>query len=355
MSAQATILGRRCGSLGYGLMGLTWRPSPQPFEESIKTMKRALELGADNWNGGEFYGTVEKNSMHLLKEYFTQYPDDADKVIVCIKGGAEKGGMMPIATEENTRRTVDDCLELLQGCSKKVIDIFEFARVDPKRGNAKALSVLADYVKAGKIGGIGLSEVSAKSIRASQKQLVEQEGLKQGVASVEIELSLWAPDTLQNGILAACAELDIPVFAYSPLARGALSGDGVRKNADLADTDFRKSQPKYQDDVLEVNNKITDAVKEVAKRKGATTAQIAIAWVKGQTGRTRTVGLEDGGTKTVKLGTIIPIPGATTVSRVEENFADIVLDESEMKELDELVEKFPTVGDRYGDMTLNNG
>jgi len=294
--------------------------------------------------------------MHLLKEYFTQYPDDASKVILCVKGGGLPEGIpVPDSSPENIRRSADTCLNLIKDTAKTTIDIFECARVDPKRGNGQALEVLAEYVKAGKLGGIGLSEVNAKTIRASQK-LVKELGLP-GVASVEIELSLWSPDVLYNGILAACAEEGIPVFAYSPLARGALSDNPIRRNADIPEGDVRKSFPKYQDDVLAINNKITDAVSEIAKQHGLTTPQIAIAWVRGQSNRTRTVTSEDGTKKEVKLSTIIPIPGASSVERVEENLKDVVLSEEELKKLDELVEKFPTQGDRYnaGGMSVVNG
>lgn len=356
MSDQSnpTILGRSTGHLGYGLMGLTWTHDQpdKPFETSIEVMKRALELGADNWNGGEFYGTVERNSMHLLREYFTKYPDDASKVIITIKGGAEKGNLKPNGSEENVSRSVEDCLAVIQGTSKTVIDIFECARVDKNTGVESQMRTLAKYVKAGKIRGIGLSEVSSKTIRTAHKYVVEETGLKDGIASVEVEISLWAPDTINNGILATCAELDLPIFAYSPLARGALSDKPIRRNADLPEGDFRKHLPKFQDDVLEVNNQITDAVVEIAKQHGSTVPQIAIAWVRGQSGRTRKVTLEDGTTKEVKLGSIIPIPGASSVSRVEENLKDVVLTEEELKTLDDLVEKFPTTGDRYPEAAM---
>lgn len=328
------------------MLGLTWRDKAKPFEESIAVLKRALELGADNWNGGEIYGQPERNSMHLLREYFQKYPDDASKVILCIKGGTEPGTVKPDSSEENIRRSVDDCLAVLAGTSKPVIDIFECARVDHTHGNESALKTLASYVKEGKINGIGLSEVSAKTIRASQKY-VKELGISQGVASVEVELSLWCPDIFNNGVLAACAEENIPVFAYSPLARGAISDNPFRKNADIPDGDLRRHLPKYQDDVLSVNNQIVDAVSELAKQKNLTIPQIAIAWVRGQSGRTRELGLEDGSKKSVKLPTIIPIPGASSISRVEENLKDVVLSEEEMKHLDELVEKFPVQGDRY--------
>src|SRR4051812_19941822 len=104
--SSPTLLSKPVGPIGFGLMGLTWRPNPQPAEESYKAMSTALAQGANFWNGGEFYGTVERNSCHLLNEYFTKNPGDADKVVLSIKGGAERGGLMPDGSRENVRRSV---------------------------------------------------------------------------------------------------------------------------------------------------------------------------------------------------------------------------------------------------------
>jgi pyridoxine 4-dehydrogenase len=91
MAAQTQLAGKSIGSIGYGLMGLTWRPKPQPAEDSIKAMKTALEQGANFWNGGELYGTPERHSCHLLKEYFKKYPGDAEKIVLSIKVGSPSG------------------------------------------------------------------------------------------------------------------------------------------------------------------------------------------------------------------------------------------------------------------------
>lgn len=337
--SQPKILGRPSYPIGYGMLGLTWRGTPKPFEESIQVMKEALNLGANNWNAGEIYGTPDRNSLHLLAQYFDKYPEDAERIILNVKGGMKVGQLAPDGSERNIRRSVDECNRILGG--RKTIDIFEMARVDLERGNQEAIDTLTACVKEGKIKAIGLSEVSAKTIRAAHQQAQAM------IASVEVELSLWTPDILGNGIAATCAELDIPIFAYSPLARGAITDSPIRSNADIPDGDVRKILPRYQDDVLAANNKLTDAVIEIARKKDWTAAQVAIAWVRGQSGRTRTVRTEDGQQKTMKLGTIIPIPGASTVERVRENLKDLTLTEEELGELDGLVDKHPVRGDRY--------
>lgn len=150
----------------------------------------------------QLYGTNEFNSLHLLEEYFTKYPEDAEKVVLSIKGGLVN--MVPDGTPEGVRRSMDNCLKLLNG--KKSLDIFEYARVDPKVPIETTLKTLEEeYVKTGKLGGIGLSEVSAATIERAAKVTK--------IAAVEVELSLWATDIFQNGIAETCAKHGIPIVA----------------------------------------------------------------------------------------------------------------------------------------------
>ena len=175
-------------------------------------MRAALEAGANFWNGGEIYGTPERNSLHLLNEYFTKYPSDADKVVLSIKGGLKQGFRESGGSEANIKRSIDECLRVLEG--KKFLDLFECARVDKKVPIEDTIGYIKKYVDAGKIGGISLSEVRADTIRRAAKVAK--------IAAVEVEFSLWVTDILGNGISQACAELDIPIVAYSPIGHGFL-------------------------------------------------------------------------------------------------------------------------------------
>jgi pyridoxine 4-dehydrogenase len=141
-------------------------------------MKTALDGGANLWNGGEFYGTAENNSLTLLNKYFTKFPEDAEKVVLNVKGAHVN--WMPDCSEESIRRSVDNCIRMLGG--KKSIDVFECARVDPNVPIEQTIEVLAALVKEGKIGGIGLSEVKAETIRRANKV--------HPIVSVENELSM---------------------------------------------------------------------------------------------------------------------------------------------------------------------
>lgn len=176
-------------------------------------MRAALANGSIAWNGGELYGTPERNSLQLLSEYFTEYPADAEKVVLSIKGATVPGTMAKTdGSRKNVQRSIDECLKVLNG--KKSLDLFEAARLDPKVPVEETIGAIAEYVKAGKIGGLSLSEVNANTIRKIHAI--------HPVSAVEVEFSLWSTDILENGVAQTCGELGIPIIAYSPLGRGFL-------------------------------------------------------------------------------------------------------------------------------------
>ena len=183
-------------------LGFTWRPNPVPEAQSFAAMRTALAKGANAWNGGEFYGTPEYNSLHLLNHYFTKHPEDANKVHLCIKGVANQHTYMPEGDRKGVRRSVETCVKLLGG--KKKIDCFESARVDPKVPIEETIGHLAECVKEGLIGGISLSEVKAESIRRAAKV--------HKIEAVEVEFSMFSTEILTNGVAEACAELGIPIL-----------------------------------------------------------------------------------------------------------------------------------------------
>ncbi len=165
-------------------------------------MRAALAAGCNLWNGGEFYGTPEHNSMTLLKKYYEKYPEDADKVVLNIKG-ATRPGLSPDGSAEFVRESVENCLAMLGPRGK--IDMFESARRDPNVPLKETLGTLAQLVDEGKIGGVALSEVNANTIREAAKITK--------IVAVEIEFSLFATEPLNNGITQACYELKIPIIA----------------------------------------------------------------------------------------------------------------------------------------------
>ncbi|KAJ9612966.1 hypothetical protein H2200_002907 [Cladophialophora chaetospira] len=319
------------GSVAYGMMGLTWNDPNPPREQSLATMRAAFESGATFWNAGTLYGTEEYNSTHLLHDYFSKYPDDADKVVVSIKGATVPPPKYIDGSEENIRRAVEKCLHVLDG--KKAIDLFELGRVDPLVPIETSLRALSQLQKEGKIRGIGLTEVSASTIRRAVAITP--------IAAVEVELSLATTDVLYNEIAATCAELDIPLVAWGAMGRGMFTSKHVRRNADIPEGDHRKHMPKFQDEVLERNNRLIDEIAKLADRKGCSLPQIALAWVL----RLSHSQMPNG----TRLGLIIPLAGSSAPQRVTDNMksVDVSLTDEEMKEIWKIIETNPVTGERY--------
>ena len=163
---QVAIAGKQVDPASYGLMGLTLSSRTVSDAEALVVMKRAVELGSNCWNGGKFNGTPERNSLHLLQQYFTKHPEDKEKVMLNIKLGFNFATHTidgsPVNVEE-----IDESLAILKG--SKTLNIAELARVDPKTPIETTVGALAELQRSGKIGGIGLSEVSAATIRRAAK------------------------------------------------------------------------------------------------------------------------------------------------------------------------------------------
>jgi len=183
------------------------------------------------------------------------------------------------------------------------------------------MKTLAQLIKEGKFDHIGLSEVSANTIRRAVKV--------HPVATVEIEYSIWATEAKDNGVLAACKDLGIAVIAYSPLGRGILTGSW--KTKEDAPQWLRARFPRFSDENFEHNMKFVHFLQDIANRKGVTPGQVAIKWV---------LTVDDH---------IIPIPGASAVERVQENMgaADVELTQEELDDINKFVETADVKGGRY--------
>ncbi|KAH8807600.1 NADP-dependent oxidoreductase domain-containing protein [Xylogone sp. PMI_703] len=316
----ATICGKPVGPVGYGLLF----NSDYTIESAVKVMKTALDNGANYWNGGTFYGPPDKNSLVLINAYFTKYPEDRDKVVINIKGGVNLAAFIPDNSEENLRETIDQCLKVLDG--KHKLDVFECGRVDPNVPIEDEIRFLASLVKEGKIDGIGLSEVNANTIRRAHAI--------HPIASVEVEASLWTPNIFSNGVAATCAELGIPVLAYSPLGHGVLTGK-YKTVEDIKGHRYLPNNPRFQPGVFEKNLELVDAIIKLSEKKACTPAQIAIGWLRALSGKNGNP-------------IIIPIPGSSREERVVENMTDVKLTDEDMKEIQVILDTFKITGERYG-------
>ncbi|KAI8629409.1 pyridoxal reductase [Xylariaceae sp. FL1651] len=323
------VMGKEVGPTGFGLMGFTWRPNPCSQEQAFAAMREAIKQGMVFWNGGEFYGPPEYNSLVLLDRYLEKYPEDADKILLSIKGGMKitaEGAGAADGSPEGTRRSIDNCLRQLNG--RKKLDIFEFARRDQNVDMKVTFDVIQkEYIDTGKVGGISLSEVRAETIHEAVKIAK--------IVAVEVELSLFQTDVLYNGVAEACAKYNIPLVAYSPIGRGFLSAQ-FKTFDDLPKDSYLRHVPRFQPGNFENNVKLVHQVEGLANKKGCTPAQLAISWV-------RALNRRPG------MPTIIPIPGATTAERVAENAKVVDFTDDELASIDEILKNFEPVGRRYPD------
>ncbi|KAK5691182.1 hypothetical protein LTR97_011834 [Elasticomyces elasticus] len=322
--STTTVAGHPIHKIGYGLMGLTWRASPPSQSQAFATMKAALDAGSNFWNGGEIYGNADRNSLHLLQEYFTEYPSDVNKVLISIKGGSVPNGVKPDGSAENTRRSIQECIDVLGKAGKK-LDIWESARVDPETPIEITMRAAKEFVDRGELGGIALSECSAETIRRASKVTK--------IEAVEVELSLWETTIFDNGVASTCAELGIPIVAYAPLSRGFLTGQ-IRSYEDLPENDMRRHLPRFSKENFGQNIKLVEELEKIAEKKGCTPGQVGVSWILAKSG-------------SQGMPTFIPIPGSTTVERVKENMVSIELSENDVKEIDGLLESVEISGDRY--------
>ena len=228
---------------GYGLLGFTWRPQATPDEQAFEAMKAAIANGATIWSSSSIYGMPPEPptaGIHLLRRYFTKYPEDADKVTLFIRACCDAATLAPTNTREGVRASAAECNEILGGVKK--IDIFGPARMDPNVPMEEIMGALAELVKEGAVGAVGLSEVRADTIRKANALYP--------ISVVEVEFSLWSTEILTNGVAETCKELEIPIVTYSPLGYGFLTGQ-VRKLEDIPKGDVRHMFGRFQPEVSE--------------------------------------------------------------------------------------------------------
>ncbi|KAI1264155.1 NADP-dependent oxidoreductase domain-containing protein [Xylariaceae sp. FL1019] len=315
------IAGKEMNRIGFGLLSLNLpRETPITVDDKVAMIKAAVDSGANFLNGAEFYGpNLQDNSLTLLNKYFEKYPEDADKLIISIKGGLREGHK-PDNSPEYTRESIEHCLSQLGDKGK--IDAWAMARRVTQEDYIKSLRVIDSFVKAGKIGGVALSEVNAKSIRQAAK-IVK-------VVAVEVEMSLFNTDPLDDGIVEACSELDIPILAYSPLGRSFLTG-AIQKPEDLYAL-FQR-MPRFHPDNWEQNMKLVEALKGWATKRGCTPAQLSINWLAELSDRP-------------SMPKILPIPGAASLARIKENIHEVKLSSADMTEIDRFLKQFTVQGER---------
>lgn len=309
--------GLTVSAIGLGAMGMSAYYGPTDEAEAIATLHRAVDLGVTLIDTAEAYGPFENEKLIGRALGYRR-----DEIVIATKASAEMDDDGTIrgrnGTPEYIRRA---CERSLRHLGMDTIDLYYLHRVDPAVPIEESVGGLAELVKEGKVRHIGLSEASAPTLRRAHAV--------HPIAAVQSEFSLFARDMLDNDEKAVADELGIGVVAFSPLGRGVLT-DGVRSLTDLSPDDARRGLPRFQPQAFEANRRLVERVESIAKKQGASVAQIALAWV-----------MSEG---------VVPIPGTRRRTRLEENIASagIELNEADRQKLREAVPLSEMVGSRDG-------
>ena len=305
--------GPRVGAIGLGCMGMSWAytPAERDDERSVALIHAAIDAGVTLIDTADVYGPFHNETL-----VGRALAGRRDEVTLATKVGlVTEGAGHPIERDgrpEHVRSAVEASLQRL---GTDVIDLYQLHRVDEKVPVAETWGAMAELVSAGLVRAIGMSEVDVTTL--------EQAHAIHPVATVQSELSLWTRDPLGE-VLPWCEAHGAGFIPFSPLGRGFLTGTMPT----VASDDFRSGLPRFTEQAQEANQVIVDAVREVARRIGATPAQVALAWCLAQGER------------------VVPIPGTRRLERLAENTAaaGLSLDDETRAALDALP---PPVGARY--------
>ncbi|WP_432343981.1 aldo/keto reductase [Shinella yambaruensis] len=304
-------------TIGLGCMGMSGMYGPADRAESIATIHAALDAGITLLDTGDFYG-MGHNEMLIAEALKERRRED---LLLSVKFGALRGPDGAWSGYDSRPAAIRNFLAYsLQRLGTDHIDIYRPSRLDPAVPIEETIGALADLVKAGYIRHIGLSEVGSETIRRA--------AAVHPIVDLQIEYSLISRG-IEDDILPTCRALGIAVTAYGVLSRGLISGHWQK--GETAGGDFRTLSPRFQEGNIDRNLALVEALRRVAEEKGATVAQLAIAWVAAQ-------GAD-----------IVPLVGARRRDRLAEALAaqQVVLTEADLAAIEAAMPKDAAAGERY--------
>ncbi|MDH6145828.1 aryl-alcohol dehydrogenase-like predicted oxidoreductase [Kitasatospora sp. GP30] len=305
-------------ALGLGAMGMSDLYGPADEAESIATVNVALDAGITLIDTGDFYG-MGHNEL-LIHEALRGR--DRESVLISVKFGAQRGpdGAW-LGVDAGPAATKTALAYTLRRLRTDHVDVYRPARLDPKVPIEETVGAIAELVQAGYVRHIGLSEVGADTLRRA--------AAVHPISDLQIEYSLISR-SLEAEVLPTARELGIGITAYGVLSRGLLSGHWTA-DRELQGGDFRGSSPRFQGENLAHNLALVEQLRRIAEAKGASTAQVAIAWVAAQG--------ED----------IVPLVGTRRRERLDEALGalDVRLDQADLAAIEAAVPADAAAGDRY--------
>ena len=333
----------RVSQIGLGCMGMTDFYGVPDDDESVATFHRAADLGVNFFDTADMYGphTNEQLIARALREMPTSVARRNELVIATKFGLVRDEQKRWVGVRGDAEYVRQACEGSLKRLGIDAIDLYYQHRVDPNVPIEETVGAMSELVRAGKIRAIGLSEAGPVTIRRAHAV--------HPISAIQTEYSLWSRDAEEH-VLPVCRELGICFVAYSPLGRGMLTG-AVTNNEELAPGDARRAHPRFQGENFNHNLKVASMVDEIARSKGCTAAQLALAWVAAQNEMSAR-----GEPPPAAPGfAIVPIPGTKRRKWLEQNIdaLRVRLTPNDLATLDQLFPPGVAAGTRYPEARMS--